>query len=94
MITLSRRLRDVDELVDDTLSNYRDTGMVFDDEYEFFTYVCEDVIHKMYYRHFSHLDDSKEGWGLLYNLLEEYIRDEHGRKIDKFFDQKLRDEST
>jgi hypothetical protein len=31
MITLSRRLRDVDELVDDTLSNYRDTGMVFDD---------------------------------------------------------------
>jgi len=80
LASLSRRLRMIDVKVDVVLNQIYHRGTYITNKWAF----LESVVERIYDSYFDHLSISEEDGRLIYDLLEDYIQKEHGKKIDMF----------
>jgi hypothetical protein len=93
-----RRLDAIENLIEYRLDDYEDMILSNNDsrffrlcdenENYFYEVVSVWVIERMYYNHFSDIDDTSEEWSEIYHMMEKYIDTLYSKKIKDFFNDR------
>lgn len=86
-LQLSRRLAHIDEFMlnNALVKSRRIPGICLYDSRKFLDAVIAEICEMMYDFFFSNLDDLSPEWSMLYDMIDEYVRTNHGRDIAKFY---------
>ena len=86
-IRARRRISVIDELIPHKIKYYYKPDSIcrYESGEELLEVIMFSVIENMYWDYFSNIDDNSEEWKGMFEFMEEYIKDNYGDEIKKYY---------
>ena len=87
-VFIRRRFHELDNLLIELVRNTYGPHKIcqYRNSEEFIEYLIYNIINDhIYYTHFEHIDDTSKEWEKLFRLMEEYLTETWGLKLEKYY---------